>query len=122
MDQLIPQSKTLQSEESDIDSGKHSLDNSPPLGKKFWNILKTFKIIFIFFFQIILNPFSSVVIHLTWDSDQINEAMSYPPIYKVYQEYKKQKNERNLNMMKYQYEFMQTIVEAIKTVSSEKFF
>ena len=44
--------------------------------------------------------------------------MSFPPIYKVYQEYKKQKNERNLNMMKYQYEFMQTIVEAIKTVSS----
>ena len=43
--------------------------------------------------------------------------MSFPPIYKVYQEYKKQKNERNLNMMKYQYEFMQTIVEAIKTVS-----
>ena len=32
LDQLIPQSKTLQSEESDIDSGKHSLDNSPPLG------------------------------------------------------------------------------------------
>ena len=119
MDQLIPQSKTLQSEESDIDSGQHSLDNSPPLGKFFFLI---FKIFFWIFFQIIFNPFSSVVIHLTWDSDQINEAMSYPPIYKVYQEYKKQKNERNLNMMKYQYEFMQTIVEAIKTVSSENFF
>ena len=47
--------------------------------------------------------------------------MSFPPIYKVYQEYKKQKNERNLNMMKYQYEFMQTIVEAIKTVRNRIF-
>ena len=60
---------------------------------------------------------TSVMIYLSWDSDSINDSMSYPPIYKVYQEYKKQKNERDLTMMKYQYEFMQTIVEAIKTVS-----
>jgi len=32
LDQLIPQSKILCSEESDIDSGKHSLDNTPPQG------------------------------------------------------------------------------------------
>jgi len=87
LDQLIPQSKILCSEESDIDSGKHSLDNTPP----------------------------QVVIQLSWDSDHINDSMSYPPIYRVYQEYKKQKNERDLTIMKYQFEFMQTIVEAIKT-------
>ena len=56
------------------------------------------------------------MIYLSWDSDSINDSMSYPPIYKVYQEYKKQKNERDLTIMKYQFEFMQTIVEAIKTV------
>ena len=57
-----------------------------------------------------------MVIQLSWDSDHINDSMCYPPIYRVYQEYKKQKNERDLTIMKYQFEFMQTIVEAIKTV------
>ena len=34
LDQLIPQSKVLQSEISDEDSGSHSMDSNPAQGKK----------------------------------------------------------------------------------------
>jgi hypothetical protein len=89
LDQLIIQSKLLQTEQksnSDTDSGSHSMDSSN----------------------------SIVEIKLSWDSELVNSSMSHPPMYRVYKEYRKPNMERNLEILKYRHDFLQTIVESIK--------
>lgn len=87
LDQLIPQSKLLQADISDEDSGSHSMDSNPP----------------------------QVMIYLSWDSEAVNRTMNVPPMYVVYKEYQKPKNEQNCELLKYRYDFLKTIIEAIKT-------
>jgi hypothetical protein len=87
LDQLIPQSKVLQSEISDEDSGSHSMDSNP----------------------------AQVMIYLSWDSEAVNRTLNVPPMYRVYKEFQKPQNEQNCELLKYRYDFLKTIVEAIKT-------
>ena len=54
---------------------------------------------------------------LNWDSELVNKSMSHPPMYRTFKEYRKPLNERNLELLKYRYDFLQTIIESIKTVS-----
>ena len=59
----------------------------------------------------------SVMIYLSWDSEAVNRTLNVPPMYRVYKEYQKPQNEQNCELLKYRYDFLKTIVEAIKTVS-----
>ena len=69
-------------------------------------------------FSIILN-FNDflVMIYLSWDSEAVNRTQNVPPMYRVYKEFQKPQNEQNCELLKYRYDFLKTIVEAIKTVS-----
>ena len=58
-----------------------------------------------------------VMIYLSWDSEAVNRTQNVPPMYRVYKEFQKPQNEQNCELLKYRYDFLKTIVEAIKTVS-----
>ena len=103
LDQLILQSKLLQTESSDTDSGSHSMDSSNSIG--------------LIYFSLNSFTFILVEIKLSWDSDLVNSSMTHPPMYRVYKEYRKPNIDRNLEILKYRYDFLQTIVESIKNVS-----
>ena len=66
-------------------------------------------------FSIIVNFL--VMIYLSWDSEAVNRTRNVPPMYRVYKEFQKPQNEQNCELLKYRYDFLKTIVEAIKTVS-----
>ena len=63
-----------------------------------------------------------VMIYLSWDSEAVNRTLNVPPMYRVYKEYQKPQNEQNCELLKYRYDFLKTIVEAIKTVSTINIF
>jgi len=58
------------------------------------------------------------MIYLSWDSEAVNRTLNVPPMYRVYKEFQKPQNEQNCELLKYRYDFLKTIVEAIKTVST----
>ena len=58
----------------------------------------------------------SVQMRLSWDSELANSFLSYPSLYRVFIEYKKEEKDRQVEILKYPYELLVTIVEAIKTV------
>ena len=62
------------------------------------------------------------MIYLSWDSEAVNRTLNVPPMYRVYKEYQKPQNEQNCELLKYRYDFLKTIVEAIKTVSTINIF
>ena len=73
------------------------------------------------------NDFSMIVnflvmIYLSWDSEAVNRTLNVPPMYRVWKEFQKPQNEQNCELLKYRYDFLKTIVEAIKTVSTINFF
>lgn len=91
---------------TDDDSGSHSLKDNKSNGERHFFIIPS-----------VLLYTSLVQVRLSWDSELANESMLVPPMYLVYKEYQKDEKDRQLDMLKYPFELLQTIVEAIKTVT-----
>ena len=93
------------SDPADDDSGSHSLRENKLQGTPYH--------------MSIINESElscSVQMRLSWDSELANSFLSYPSLYRVFIEYKKEEKDRQVEILKYPYELLVTIVEAIKTV------